>query len=28
MIGLDTSRWTEIGGTTTNMPPRPLRRFC
>lgn len=24
MIGLDTSRWTEIGGTTTNMPPRPL----
>jgi 3',5'-cyclic AMP phosphodiesterase CpdA len=28
MIGLDTSRWTEVGGTTTNMPPRPLRRFC
>lgn len=27
MIGLDTSRWTEIGGTTTNMPARPLRRF-
>lgn len=28
MIGQDTSRWTEIGGTTTNMPPRPLGRFC
>lgn len=26
MIGLDTTRWTEIGGTTTNMPPRPLVR--
>ena len=24
MIAQDTSRWTEIGGTTTNMPPRPL----
>lgn len=28
MIGMDTSRWTEIGGTTTNMPERPLRRFA
>lgn len=28
MIGMDTSRWTEIGGTTTNMPPRALHRFC
>lgn len=24
MIAQDTTRWTEIGGTTTNMPPRPL----
>jgi 3',5'-cyclic AMP phosphodiesterase CpdA len=24
MIAQDTSRWTDIGGTTTNMPPRPL----
>jgi 3',5'-cyclic AMP phosphodiesterase CpdA len=28
MIAQDTSRWTEIGGTTTNMPPRPLARFA
>lgn len=27
MIGMDTSRWTDQGGTTTTMPPRPLRRF-
>jgi 3',5'-cyclic AMP phosphodiesterase CpdA len=26
MIAQDTSRWTEVGGTTTNLPPRPLRR--
>jgi 3',5'-cyclic AMP phosphodiesterase CpdA len=26
MIAQDTSRWTDVGGTTTNMPPRPLRR--
>jgi 3',5'-cyclic AMP phosphodiesterase CpdA len=26
MIAQDTTRWTEIGGTTTNMPERPLRR--
>ncbi|MFM9975017.1 MAG: hypothetical protein ACKVON_10655 [Beijerinckiaceae bacterium] len=25
MIAQDTSRWTDIGGTTTNMPARPLR---
>jgi 3',5'-cyclic AMP phosphodiesterase CpdA len=25
MIAQDTSRWTDLGGTTTNMPPRPLR---
>jgi 3',5'-cyclic AMP phosphodiesterase CpdA len=25
MIAHDTSRWTDIGGTTTNMPARPLR---
>lgn len=24
MIAQDTSRWTDIGGTTTNMPARPL----
>jgi 3',5'-cyclic AMP phosphodiesterase CpdA len=24
MIAQDTSRWTDIGGTTTNMPERPL----
>ena len=24
MIAQDTSRWTDIGGTTTTMPPRPL----
>ncbi|MGL5115092.1 MAG: metallophosphoesterase family protein [Beijerinckiaceae bacterium] len=28
MIAQDTSRWTEVGGTTTNMPPRPLARFA
>jgi 3',5'-cyclic AMP phosphodiesterase CpdA len=26
MIGQDTSRWTDVGGTTTNLPPRPPRR--
>ncbi len=26
MIAQDTTRWTEIGGTTTNLPPRPLAR--
>ena len=26
MIAQDTSRWTDIGGTTTNMPRRPLIR--
>jgi 3',5'-cyclic AMP phosphodiesterase CpdA len=26
MVAQDTSHWTEIGGTTTNMPPRPLKR--
>jgi 3',5'-cyclic AMP phosphodiesterase CpdA len=25
MIAQDTTRWTEVGSTTTNMPPRPLR---
>lgn len=25
MIAQDTTRWTDIGGTVTNMPPRPLR---
>jgi 3',5'-cyclic AMP phosphodiesterase CpdA len=26
MIAQDTSRWTDVGGTTTNLPPRPLTR--
>jgi 3',5'-cyclic AMP phosphodiesterase CpdA len=26
MLAQDTSRWTDVGGTTTNMPPRPLTR--
>jgi 3',5'-cyclic AMP phosphodiesterase CpdA len=26
MIAQDTSRWTEMGGTTTNLPERPLIR--
>jgi 3',5'-cyclic AMP phosphodiesterase CpdA len=27
MIAQDTGRWTDIGGTTTNMPERPLNRL-
>jgi 3',5'-cyclic AMP phosphodiesterase CpdA len=28
MIAQDTSCWTEIGGTTTTLPPRPLARVA
>jgi 3',5'-cyclic AMP phosphodiesterase CpdA len=27
MIAQDTGRWTDVGGTTTNMPARPLNRL-
>jgi hypothetical protein len=28
MIAQDTSRWTDIGCTTTNMPLRPFNAAC